>query len=902
MRIADGRVAGLTLKARLAMSGLLLLGVAWAAPAQVKYPPRAEKLDVTIRYRIRADRDERILQYRAMTGSFARLGFIPAEREDADLQLLDPTAERLDGTIPSERVLELLNDPRVLAILFAPQGTALPEDLAQPVPLRLGLNVVEVPPRDRRRFHRQAVDQLERLGFQEALGYDHRNFSLVRGSLPAGKVQRLLKDLRGEPGGWFLPDDPRELLPAPLRDASPIRWVEILPEAEIKPFTPPASTGGSKFTEALKAALAEMMPGQTLRVEAVMDRPVDGELQSLRNRLRSDFPGINIEGASGALLTLSFPNAAFLERFANEADVLALRRPAVAQETVSGLGAEPAPADQPPTAAQALTRLGLDRLHALGQRGEGVRLIVIGTDFTGALDRLGQELPARTRLIDLTAELSSSLMAEAGAGGVGRSLPVAIAAAAAAPNAELVLLRVKPDAFFQLQTALRFILGQSEYSPAMQSRIDELSQYSQELARRKISVVDEYRKAFADLSDDPATVKRREAARKALNDIIAEEKEVSLRYQRFTALQEALKGLAGGNIVVVNSLVWESGYPLDALSQLSRRIDEQCAGSALRGPVSRSATRPSPPNAPLWVQAASNIPGSVWGGPFLDLEGNGVMEFAPPQAPLPEGSWSRELNFLGLRSPDGQLSPQLPGGKKIRITVQWREAHQPDTYMPPDPVLPITLRVLKQLDPDGTTRASDEMEEVARSVGPVVRLTASATFAVYEQSVEFTPPAEGRYALFVQAQAAFDHRLPALREEIEIHPGIVVEFTEPTADGQRPVFTTFTPPVGGVGIPGDSPSALTVGVEPPPHPRLLGGGPGTVLLPKPNLLAPGTMTTPAGIAGQGTGIAAGYLGGLAACLIAADAPAADIPRTLQAAPGEPARIPSTWLQWVRPRR
>jgi len=32
--------------------------------AQVKYPPRAEKLDIRIRYRIQADRDERILRFR----------------------------------------------------------------------------------------------------------------------------------------------------------------------------------------------------------------------------------------------------------------------------------------------------------------------------------------------------------------------------------------------------------------------------------------------------------------------------------------------------------------------------------------------------------------------------------------------------------------------------------------------------------------------------------------------------------------------------------------------------------------------------------------------------------------------------------------------------------------------
>ena len=112
-----------------------------AAPAQVKEPPRAEKLDVQIRYRIRADRDERIRQYRVLEKHLAALGFVDAHKDDPDrdLDILDPNAERFTGTIPSRNVLDMLNDPRVQNILFAPAGYTYPDSPDKPVPIRIGL-------------------------------------------------------------------------------------------------------------------------------------------------------------------------------------------------------------------------------------------------------------------------------------------------------------------------------------------------------------------------------------------------------------------------------------------------------------------------------------------------------------------------------------------------------------------------------------------------------------------------------------------------------------------------------------------------------------------------------------------------------------------------------------------
>src|SRR4051812_33036864 len=109
------------------LAGMIFASVSFAQPKEaprVKEPPRAEKLDIQIRYRIRADRDERVRQYRLLEKHLASLGFDDARKNDPDrdLDILDPNHERFSGTIPSARVLDVLSDVRVQNILFAPTG------------------------------------------------------------------------------------------------------------------------------------------------------------------------------------------------------------------------------------------------------------------------------------------------------------------------------------------------------------------------------------------------------------------------------------------------------------------------------------------------------------------------------------------------------------------------------------------------------------------------------------------------------------------------------------------------------------------------------------------------------------------------------------------------------------
>jgi hypothetical protein len=537
-------------------------------------------------------------------------------------------------------------------------------------------------------------------------------------------------------------------------------------------------------------------------------------------------------------------------------------------------------------------------------------VVVIGTEFPDLGSWLGVKFLDKTlstpvAYIDLTAEFSRDLIAAPAApNSAGAGTLAARAAHLAAPDAAVVLVRVNPAAFFQVFTVARFARGDTGYSEAMQSRLAELSLRSEELKRRNTAVAEEYRQAFLNQSNDERPRQRREQARLAFDRLIRDERELTAATGRAVALQNSLRALAGCT-VLVNTLVWESGYALDGLSELSQLIDTSFASEALAGPRNRSATRPRPANRPLWVQAASPSAGSVWGGAYLDLNNDGAMEFATPGSPIPRGGWARDLNFLAARGADGGLSPGLAKDTKVRLTIQWRETHDPTAYGGQDSIFPLSLRVFRQLDPEGKVRASDELREVARSAGRPFQVVTEPTFGVYEQVVEFTVPDAGRYCVMVEGQLVFDPRLPALRRQVQVNPRLFAEFLGAGPDKGKLVFASFAPPTAGVGIPGDAKAAVTVGETATPlgttTTGLTGGGPGLALLPKPDLLADGTVGLGAD-PGGGSGVAAGFAGGVLAALVGSGAPAPEILRATGLPRGGPAVIPENWLRVVPPRQ
>jgi hypothetical protein len=594
----------------------------------------------------------------------------------------------------------------------------------------------------------------------------------------------------------------------------------------------------------------------------------------------------------GNIVALRFLRPADLDRFMLEPGIVGARLPRGSVETVAPI--PPEAETKRPTVEQALAASRLDELHKRGYRGKGVRVVVVGAEFAGAAELLGKGLPASTRIVDLTAELSPAILpAPPFPNRPATGTVTAQAVHAAAPDAELILVRVDPSAFFQLLTVARLVRGEPGYSDAMQSRVVELSFAAEDHQTRYREAVEEYRQAFANLSDEERPRQRRENARKALEALQVEEKELVARIGRSTALQRSVRSLTGAQ-VVVNTLVWESGYPLDGLSELSSKIDLGFAGEAVEpAGVPRSATRKAVRQPAVWVQASSASGASVWGGMYRDADANGVMEFAAPSDRLPPGTWTGELNFLAAPTPDGKTTPTLPAGMKVRLVAQWREPRDPNV---PELLVPthlVRLGIFQQLDPEGAKRASDELAEVARSGQEPYVVRRTPTYVVFEQVVEWTVANEGRYALRVDVPRPAAPLLPALASGAEIYPRFHVERLGAKPDEHRVVFETFVEPVAGVGIPGDSASALTIGSVGDPR-QLVGGGTGIALRKKPDFLAPDDIAVGA-TALRGPAIAAGFAGGVTACLIQTGAAAQDVFGVAGVECGRAIVLPREWF-------
>jgi hypothetical protein len=694
----------------------------------------------------------------------------------------------------------------------------------------------------------------------------------------------------------------------------------VMPAVEPPPpfvpaVVPPAR---ARLTPDLRALLLDPAAKERpVRVIVLFAEPVDDRVEDLRSRIAAAFgpsakrnadgtvvkgpdglaaltEGAALDGAVGNLAAIRFDRPADAERYAAEPGVLSVRLPRQATETIAPrpAGVKSAPA------ADVSKAFGVEALHRLGYTGGGVKVVLVASDFSGAEKLIGTVFPKNTRILDLTTELNADIVpSPPDPNRAGTGTAAARAFVLAAPDAELVLVRIDPGAIFQLHGILRLARGDAVYSEAMRSRLNDIATKSADLTRRKEAAITEYREAFADLGDDDGTRARRAKAKAALDAVNAEQDQLVKRIQRFNTFhKEAVAALAEAR-VVVNTLEWESGYPLDALSLLSQTLEQLAAPPpprTVRRPTD-PATLPKPPI--VWVQAASASGAAVWGGPFLDANRNGTMEFAPPTQPLPPSNWSPEMNFLGVQSPAGELTADLPAGAKVRFTMQWREPLDPNFPDPERPVHPVVLRVFRQLDPNGTTRPSDEMAEDARSSAGPYPILLTKTFVVYEQILDFTVPSAGRYALVAATGYQPDPLLPALRREAEIHPRLFVETLSAKPGEAQVVFRSYVNPRAGVGIPGDSNGVATIGAPLPG--QLFGGGTGITLRAKPDLFGPDTLDAD-GLASRGTGVATAYVGGIAAGLVQAGAAGPNVFRSTGIAPGQWAVVPETWLRHLKP--
>ena len=168
------------------------------------------------------------------------------------------------------------------------------------------------------------------------------------------------------------------------------------------------------------------------------------------------------------------------------------------------------------------------------------------------------------------------------------------------------------------------------------------------------------------------------------------------------------------------------------------------------------------------------------------------------------------------------------------------------------------------------------------------------TYVVFEQVVEWTVAAEGRYAVRVDVPRPPPPLLPVLASGAEIYPRFYLERVGAKPEDARVVFETFTETAAGVGIPGDAASALTVAGTTDPR-RLVGGGTGIQLRKKPDFLAPDDLAV-GGPAVRGPAVAAGFAGGVAACLIQSGAAVQDMFGIAGVEPGRPIVLPPEWFR------
>lgn len=878
------------------------LFAAGVAAAQVVAPPPPERYDAQVRYRLRSVGEQRITAFDALAKHLASVGFTHADPKAFELELLDPAAETATGSLPSANVPKLFDNPAVITAVLTPAGSKLLDDPKKPVPVRIEL-VGGLGKTEQRLLHEQAADHLGKLGFVPAVAYDHRGFTRLQGMIPAGAVGSLLKDLRTLPPGWFIGGADRSALPSPLKLTVPVRVVEVLPDrpAAPEPVNPPAS---GKLSQDVAAVVADAAAADKPLVVEVMIEEIVSELD-LRGRLRTALPGAGVEGFAGNTVTLRLPRAALLQKVVEFPNVRHVRLPRVANSTA-----------RPAAGAKAndfVAWSGVGRLHALGYTGAGAVVAVVAADFTGAevvkgtdsprLTLGGSPLPAGSRLIDLTGEVSPTLeAAPSDPLRQGDGTAVAQAVHAAAPGAALFLVRVDPARYHQLISVARAVSGQPFLTTAMTTRSEEMTVRAAILTSRRKGATAELQLALADLRDDPKVVQRREAAAAAMKQLQADEVEFDRQLNRFLALKAGLEALRGAS-VVVNTLVWESGYPLDGQSELSREIEAITGVEAGRAAF-RAAKKAAVPG---WVQAGGEAVGSVWAGPFLDADRNGVMEFAPATTAVPPSRWTRELNFLGYKPAGGQPTLTLPAGTKLRLTAQWREPHIRDLILPAEPTYPIVIRLYRQLDPSGKTTSSDDLVEVTRSVGEIARLMKTPGSGVYEAVLETTIAADGVYAVRLERGPDLSDLPQTARLEAEIRPRLLAEVTDPAQAAKgRVVFDTYSTQNAGVGVPGDSPAALAVGnadvsggkVTPL---SLTGVGPGVALGAKPEVFVPGVVTV-SGIAVAGTGVSAGYAAGVAASLWGLGIRTPDLLPAVGLKPGSSLVLPNEWLEYQRPRR
>jgi hypothetical protein len=866
------------------------------SPAQAVRPERPKEYDVTLSYDIKAPGLQHVYRFGEMLDALERAGFRPDPLDPDESAGLETGAvtRPLTGRLPSDGFDAALAAPHVRTLLLLPRGfQPRGEDR---VVVQLLLAPVGGP-----RLERLLADQTrERLSvvpsWREKVGYDHQQYRRLLGTVRADDLRTFLEDLRVAAAGQggrdaFAP------LPSPIRYVAPIRAVEVydVPEGvpESADVPPPPPEKGEPWLQKVAPELrGEGKPAENgpdrLRLEVVF---TDWENEEWRREL-NDVPEAALEGHLGSVVTVAAPRSA-IPRLAQLPTVAGVRSPRRTEATIAYA--------QAPRPMDIFRATGLDRLHALGYRGAGVTVAVIDSSFAGWQSQLGKGLPRSTTLLDFTAARNSSVGPDPdpapNEAAPGRGTALALAAARAAPEAQFTLVRLDPAAAYMLFDVARYVYGDTRWPDLLRGRLNELVEDGKALDVRRAEYTELRNRAMEAFAEDVEGIRLRKAEEEARTRLAADAKLLAERSDRLFRLEAALKSLARVRVVAC-ALTWNEGYPVDASSALDLFVDGN-----------RRCSRPPGCTDVAWFQAVGDTRGQVWGGPYRASD-RGVLEFAPPDSPLPRGVWTSELNFLAWRPAGEEPVPDLPAGLTVRAVLQWAEARNPDFPVPLSSQAAPRILLLRQRDPTGRRLGTDDLNVVARAQRPAAVVTQTGRSVTFEQILEFPVDTPGRFALRVESPAGLAVRvpqepaLPALDRAWEWQLRLFV--TSRGRAGGQVVLRDFAPDVGGPGMPADAVTLPTVGTAPAeggPEPLSLRGSyPGMGLAPRPVLVAfnPGLLSAEA--AYRGSDASAAFAAGTAAAMLSAGGPPFLQWARLPTRPGGLLAAPPAWLQGLRPAR
>ncbi|MFO0880531.1 MAG: hypothetical protein U0840_24560 [Gemmataceae bacterium] len=856
--------------AALLLLGLIGLGVVSFGHASPKEPPGPDAFNALVRYEILNYRSERVRAYFDFMKALKEIGFTrDPSNPPADDEPDNPQSEPILGSLPAGKVDALLALRPVRSVLLFPKGTKLPEKGAR-LRVQFALSSGYLPQTQRALFRQTVTVLAKDLGFIEAVGYDHRGYTKLLGSVPAENALRLLDDVRKLPSAVDVG--------APLSNVTPLRLTIARPDWPApsgRTPAPPVPEKEKKFTPELRTLLAGPDADKSTRFEVILgwtpdefDRGWQGLLEGI---------GAVVEGRVGPLVTVVGSPKKLSPALAELREVAHVRLPRSGAQRFIPATEEGASKWEP------LRASGLVKIHAMGRKGAGTRVAIIADDFAGWEKLKGRKdgdtkLPDPT-LLDLTAERNSDLRPDPfpSKSGEGYGTRCARSFLRAAPEAELTLIRLDPFAPYQLQTVARAINGEGLKLISLEQRLAELREDRNMLDRQRTDLEAERQLILDNPAGDEQGLKLAAEYRKKRDAFEALEKTYEERRDRYFRLYRDLAALKGVRLVA-STLVWTEGFPVDGSSSLSRYFADR------------------PFRAALWFQAAGDSGGQTWTGLFRDEDQNGILEFVGGSRPmLPTGSWSPELNFLGWQPLNGAGEKTLPAGAQLRISLQWREAHASlplklgeDLYR--EPLAKFNLVVVRQADPSGKTRPADDLDVVASSGGQSIRLNQTTNAATYEQVVELRITQPGRYAVFVEGKlpedivAPGEASLPSTRRVGEIRPRL---FVGTLAGSGRAVWSDFTTAQASLGMPADArPLVAVAALGPQDQLRSASaGGPpaGLTLAHKPEVLAYDN--------GGGTGEAASFAAGFAAAAWPVTGTLYGVLERMRIEPGAVLRVP-----------